>query len=521
MAVPIRPKDLPAGTPSNTAALIFDSGAVVRKATPGLIVDAATPLASQAEAEAGSNNVNRMTPLRTAQGVSAQVIVPLAADSGGNMMGFTQASPGVSGKALAKMQQIVSPLDDPYLAVIDGSADDTAAVAASLTPMGANGSILVPSGRRARVTSFSNDLGVDVEGGGQIVIGSGTAAYQINKPYRTGPYYGRGNDYALKNACNTAGVPWNAVMFGDSTVATTGNGGIPGGSFTPDILLAQFFRDHGVRNLGTITNNAVGGTSWADANPVPSLGTNVKLLVFKYSINHVSGQNVAAEITAMRAKLAAVRADANGGWDKVTIVLVGPNSTHDTAGGRTNAWYELLRGGYEQAAWDYGCIFVDLYGIMPDSRRWASFYADNPAVHPTALLNQQLWAFVGDAILPRGGLQISTGSRWVNLTFSNGWTDYGNGFAPAQASLSEDGWVRLRGAIARASGTPTAGQTMATVPNQNYFPPYSTEATATTFNGSTWSTVPLTISSGGVLSPLNTGANNAFVSLNQISWRTF
>lgn len=440
-----------------------------------------------------------------------------ASYKGAGLVGFSQDATYNPGTAGSKLQQIVSPLDRG--AAADGVTDDTGAVALTVAALDASGEILIPSGQRVRVTSFSNDLGLDVVGGGQVVIGTGTAAYQINKPYRTGAYYGRGNDYAMKNACNTPGVAWNAVIFGDSTVATTGNGGIPGGSFTPDVLLAQFFRDYGVRNFGTFTNNALGGTSWSDANPVPSLGTSTKLMVFKYSINHVSGQSVAAEMSAMRAKLAAVRADANGAWDKLTIVLVGPNSTHDTAGGRTNAWYELLRGGYEQAAWDYGCIFVDLYGIVPDSRLWAGFYSDTPSVHPSALLTQQLWAFVGDAILPRGGLQISTGSRWVSLSFSNSWTDYGSGFAPAQASLSEDGWVSLRGAIARGSGTPTAGQAMATVPNQNYYPPFSMDATATTFNGSVWSTCPLTISTAGVISPLNTAANNAFVSFNQIRWR--
>lgn len=83
----VRPKDLIAGTPTNTAALIFDSGAVVRKCTPTGVVDAAIPLASQAEAEAGTDNVKRVTPLRVAQAVESQALDPLASTSGASLIG--------------------------------------------------------------------------------------------------------------------------------------------------------------------------------------------------------------------------------------------------------------------------------------------------------------------------------------------------------------------------------------------------------------------------------------------------
>lgn len=83
----IRPKDLLPGTPTDTAALIFDSGAVVQKATPTQLVNAATPLASQAEAEAGTNNVKRVTPLRVSQAIAALALPPLAASTGAASVG--------------------------------------------------------------------------------------------------------------------------------------------------------------------------------------------------------------------------------------------------------------------------------------------------------------------------------------------------------------------------------------------------------------------------------------------------
>lgn len=70
----IRPKDLPAaGAVSNTAALVIDNGVNVEKSTPLQIVDAAVPLASQAVAEAGTDNATRVSPLRVSQYISSQL----------------------------------------------------------------------------------------------------------------------------------------------------------------------------------------------------------------------------------------------------------------------------------------------------------------------------------------------------------------------------------------------------------------------------------------------------------------
>ena len=68
----IRPNDLPAaGSVGSGNAIIIDDGATVEKATPAQVVDAAIPLASQAEAEAGTNNTKRVTPLRVSQAIDA------------------------------------------------------------------------------------------------------------------------------------------------------------------------------------------------------------------------------------------------------------------------------------------------------------------------------------------------------------------------------------------------------------------------------------------------------------------
>jgi len=78
MAV-IPPRDLnAAASVSDTDVLIVDKGSSVEKALPSQIIDAAIPLASQAEAEAGSDNVKRVTPLRVKQAIDA---IGISADS--------------------------------------------------------------------------------------------------------------------------------------------------------------------------------------------------------------------------------------------------------------------------------------------------------------------------------------------------------------------------------------------------------------------------------------------------------
>jgi len=440
---------------------------------------------------------------------------------GAGLSGFSQSAVYATKTVGSKIGQTVSPLDDPYNAAGDASTDDLNAINSAIAAAANKGEVNLAGATYRVSASPTNNRGVQLTNG-NVVIGTGSAAYAVNSYTRGFDFvHGRGNHYALKNAINTAGTSWNAYFYGDSTVATTGNGGIPGGSYTPDVLLAQHMREHGVRNVGTFTNRAVGGTNWSNANPVPDLGANTKLLVFKYAVNHVSGQDIDAEISAMRTVLAAVRAASNGSWDKVTILLVGPNSTHDTAGGRTSLWYEKLRNAYVQAAWDYGCVYVDLYGLFPDSTRWAGYYADTPAVHVQSLLLQEMWAYVGNAVLPSGGLQISTGSRWVPLSFQNSWASYDNGFKPLQVSLKEDGRVFLVGGTAPPGGTITASQVIASLPNTNYYSNRSVLLTGWTFDGTNYATLPCGTDTGGTIYARKAATGITALLFDSESWQTW
>lgn len=113
----IRPEDLPAASSVNPAsALIVDNGITVEKATPILIVDAAIPLASQAEAEAGANNVKRMTPLRAKQGFDAFLL-----DAGASALGYTSSFAGSTATTVEDFLNRIISLGNGAVAHSDGT----------------------------------------------------------------------------------------------------------------------------------------------------------------------------------------------------------------------------------------------------------------------------------------------------------------------------------------------------------------------------------------------------------------
>lgn len=78
--IPIR--DIPGvvGVPNLTTLLAMDNGISMQRTTVQAVVEAGRPVASQAEAEAGSNNSRVMSPLRVAQAIEslgAEFYVPL------------------------------------------------------------------------------------------------------------------------------------------------------------------------------------------------------------------------------------------------------------------------------------------------------------------------------------------------------------------------------------------------------------------------------------------------------------
>lgn len=108
----IRPSALPASAGvASGSAIIVDTGSAVEKATPGQIVDSAIPLASQAEAQAGTDNAKRVSPLRVKQAidalaVSAEKLAATGAGEGADLVGFETLRAPASAEPIEMTERI-------------------------------------------------------------------------------------------------------------------------------------------------------------------------------------------------------------------------------------------------------------------------------------------------------------------------------------------------------------------------------------------------------------------------------
>ncbi len=430
----------------------------------------------------------------------------------------------------SEVEAKVDVFDTPTGVNGDGVNYDTDAInnAVAAAPMG--GEIYLPSGKSFLVSGLSNARGIKFSGGGKIVFSTGGGTVQANDYGRKmGFVVGREYRQRLFARLNVAGTTLTGFIYGDSTVATSANGGgYAGAAGEPHTLLTKQFKRSNVRNPISLTNRGVGGSNWSSSpSPLSDLGPATDLMIFKYSINQVSpvadkAAAAVAELAAARAKIASIRAASYGSVSDLTIVIVGPSSTFDPAGGRTNVFYEYLRGGFEQIARDYKCMYLDAYGYMPDSSHRAGLDMDTPAVHLTGNGQGILWAWIGNEIIAPNENQLNVNDDWVAFSGLNGWGDYGGGFASSVVSISPDGWVRTRIAVKRSSGAASGGQPFGQLPNQNYYPPSPIVMPAgVTYNGSSWSPIVVIAQTDGTIAPSNADANNTLVVIDGMSWRVW
>lgn len=172
----IRPKDLPTGTATAGSAVIFDNGTTVEKTTPKGLVDVAVPLASQAEAEAGSSNDDRMSSLRVKQAIDVQVFDELASTTSGDgsdLIGFSHGMAGGAGKVSATLKNTLWITDEPFGAA-GGGADDAAAIQAAIDYAENAGGMDVhfPSDTwrfTSKLTVKKNNVGLVMPAGGLLV----------------------------------------------------------------------------------------------------------------------------------------------------------------------------------------------------------------------------------------------------------------------------------------------------------------------------------------------------------------
>lgn len=403
----------------------------------------------------------------------------------------------------------------------DGVHDDTAAVNAAIsrTP---NGGAVHLMGRTWLVTGINDTYGREFVGGGAIVVAvAGGGFVQLNSYADKGKVL-VGAEYLYRVFQRIkVGGDLTIHLFGDSTVATAANGGgYAGPNFEPQVLLTNaFIRDLGIRNNIAITNHAVGGTRWVDANPVPQIddvnGTT-DLFIFKYEINDQQ-DGLDGFIANMRAKLSAVRANSHGTIDQLAVIVMGPNATYDPQHLRTNVWSEQLRGPLVKACRDMGCAYFDTYGYMRDAT-WApgkaisDDFGDGQGVHPLETWQTQIWGKLVNEIMTSSQLEPYVSDAWTPITALNGWAYYGSGTPGYYASMSKDGWVSVRGVL--SGGTVGVNQPIAQVP-ASLAPQFTELFSCATESGS----CVLRVSPSGVIDQGDTNANATYTSLSGIRYK--
>lgn len=209
--------------------------------------------------------------------------------------------------------------------------------------------------------------------------------------------------------------------------------------------------DAGVSNFN-IVNHGNPGDRWDTfINPIPHLADGTTgLMLIKLGINDAGlGTNYASAIDIlhynMGARLTAIRNAPNGDLTKLSIILVGPNSTNDVPGRRDTTWYELVRPVYVEMARKHRCAYFDSYGHMQDARPPAAgFYLDDPyndgvrGIHPSGYFNHRLWGAMIGEFFPRGAVAVMSQSPSAAVALLEGWKNMGGLWAPVRASRMRD-----------------------------------------------------------------------------------
>lgn len=116
--IPIREIPGAIADPIGSDLIAMDNGTQMRKTTVKKVVDAGAPLASQAEAQAGTDNDKRMSALRTKQSISSEVGVTIASKVQGDLASTSvQAVNGKTGSSVNLVK------DDVGLSNIDNTSD--------------------------------------------------------------------------------------------------------------------------------------------------------------------------------------------------------------------------------------------------------------------------------------------------------------------------------------------------------------------------------------------------------------
>lgn len=275
-------------------------------------------------------------------------------------------------------------------AVGDGAADDSTAIA---TAISLGREIKVDADRTHLISTYSNTLGVRVDGPGAIATAVTGGLLRHNIPFE-GPVQFRHFLHAVKGQI-IASTLLKVVVFGDST-ATNGYG------INIDGLIADELRNMGI-GVAEVTLASVAGHAWGTQNLATILNgyaDQKHLAICKFGINDAGAsttpipQAVATLRNAMRQRLQEIRASAYGAASALSILLIMPNALANNAtnaNNRNNLWLEAIRGVYFEAARDFECALYDPYL----ESRWGQGQEDKSLdsflLHPQPNYNLDIW----------------------------------------------------------------------------------------------------------------------------------
>ena len=414
-----------------------------------------------------------------------------------------------------------------YGAKGDGSTDDIDAINYAINDTPLNGEIRTVGKTYYVSKKPTNPLGKKLATDGKILMPAPQGGLvQLNSYGDIGKVI-IGKEYMYRFWLRVkVGGTMTGHIFGDSTTATTANGGgYAGAGFEPQNLLKKMWANKGITNPIDIQNHGEGGTSVYQMQAMARLDTtngSTDFFVIKYGIND-AWRGLTQFATNLRSKLAEIRANPYGTVQNLTIFLVMPNATYDPEHGRASPWYEQLRGIYEQAARDYQCVLFDTYAYLRDVSWCAGTAMDNPfnngqGVHPTALLQNQIWAGFTDAVIGQSETVMfipdnTKDNGFANCTLKNNWQNYGGGFADATAN-KKNNTVMLCGTI--KSGSTAIGTDILQMPSFAK-PKFVQNFVAVTSGGFT----TLRVMTDGTIHIADNNAKSDYISIDGISFDSF